>query len=87
MGTVKYLTLPCDRKERRGTKATESLDSTLGVVTFDKIFVFPVHSFFLFNEKIWNTDIWSSDAVSYLPYLRKFAKLKFKYVVKYRTSS
>lgn len=49
---MKYLTLPCDRKERRGTKATESLDSTLGVVTFDKIFVFPVHSFFLFNEKI-----------------------------------
>lgn len=52
METVKYL-LHCPVTEkRRGTEETLSFDSTFGVVTFDKIFVSPVHSFFVYNEKI-----------------------------------
>lgn len=73
-------------EKRRGTKETLSFDNTFGIVTFDKIFVFPVHSFCIMR-KYENTNIWFSDAVSYLPYMRKIAQLKFKCVIRCRSSS
>lgn len=68
-------------EKRRGTEETLSFDSTFGIVTFDKIFVFPVYSFCIMRKHE-NTNIWFSDAVSYLPYMEKIAKLKLKYIIR-----